>query len=75
MVALCPTSAVSSESLLFIRLYLDEDVHKRVAVALRLRHFDVVSAHEVGRCGLSDAEQLTFAAAEGRTLFSYNTAD
>lgn len=42
------------ESHLFIRLYLDEDVHKRVASALRLRRFDVVSAHEVGRWGLSD---------------------
>ena len=37
---------------LFIRLYLDEDVHKRVASALQLRAFDVVSAHEVGQWGL-----------------------
>lgn len=29
------------EAPLFIRLYLDEDVHKRVASALRLRHFDL----------------------------------
>jgi hypothetical protein len=28
-----------------IRLYLDEDVHKQVAVALRLRGYDAVSAH------------------------------
>ncbi|MEW5720055.1 MAG: DUF5615 family PIN-like protein, partial [Chloroflexota bacterium] len=63
------------ESALFIRLYLDEDVHRRVAVALRLRHFDVVSAHEVGRWGLSDEEQLTLAAAEGRALFTFNPPD
>lgn len=63
------------ESHLFIRLYLDEDVHKRVASALRLRHFDVFSAHDLQRWGLSDEEQLTYAAAEGRALFTYNTSD
>jgi len=66
---------VDPESPLFIRLYLDEDVHKRVASALRLRHFDVISAHEVGHWGLSDEEQLTYAATEGRALFTFNTAD
>ena len=63
------------ESALFIRLYLDEDVHKRVASALRLRHFDVVSAHELGRWALSDEEQLTLAAAERRALFTFNAPD
>ena len=63
------------ESSLFIRLYLDEDVHKRVASALRLRHFDVVSAHETRRWGLSDQEQLVYAAAECRALFTYNASD
>jgi len=66
---------VSPEAPLFIRLYLDEDVHRRMASALRLRHFDVVSAHEVRRWGLSDEEQLSYAAAEGRALFTYNAAD
>jgi hypothetical protein len=66
---------MSLELPLFIRLYLDEDVHKHMAFALRLRHFDVVSAHEVGRRSLSDAEQLTYAAAEGRAIFTYNTPD
>jgi len=59
----------------FIRLYLDEDVHKRVAYALKLRHFDVISAHELGRWGLSDEEQLSYATNEGRALFTYNTSD
>jgi hypothetical protein len=62
------------EPLLFIRLYLDEDVHRRVAAALRLRRFDAISAHEVGRWALSDEEQLNYATAEGRTLFTYNTS-
>jgi len=66
---------VTAEPPLFCRLYLDEDVHRRVAAALRLRHFDVVSAHEVQRWGLTDEEQLRYAAAEGRTLFTYNAAD
>ncbi|MGB9301358.1 MAG: DUF5615 family PIN-like protein [Anaerolineae bacterium] len=66
---------MSPEAPLFIRLYLDEDVHRRMASALRLRHFDVVSAHEVRRWGLSDEEQLSYAASEGRALFTYNAAD
>ncbi len=63
------------ESSLFIRLYLDEDVHRRVAAALRLRQFDVISAHEVGRWALTDEVQLTLAAAEGRALFTFNPPD
>jgi len=63
------------ESSLFLRLYLDEDVHKRVAAALRLRQFDVISAHEIGRWGLTDEEQLTLATAEQRALFTFNTPD
>ena len=66
---------MQAETSLFIRLYLDEDVHKRVAAALRLRHFDAISAHEVQRWGLTDEAQLTQAAAEGRTLLTFNTSD
>jgi hypothetical protein len=65
---------MEAEPSLFIRLYLDEDVHRRVAAALRLRRFDVISAHEAGRWGLSDEEQLRYAAAEGRSLFTYNAS-
>ncbi|MGH9932400.1 MAG: DUF5615 family PIN-like protein, partial [Pyrinomonadaceae bacterium] len=64
-----------SDDSLFIRLYLDEDVHKRLASALRLRQFDVVSVHELRRKGLSDAAQLDLAAQDSRALFTYNVAD
>ncbi|MCD6344605.1 MAG: DUF5615 family PIN-like protein [Anaerolineae bacterium] len=48
-----------------IKLYLDEDVHPKLSSALCARGYDVVSAHEVKRCGLSDAAQLEFAAQAG----------
>jgi hypothetical protein len=60
---------------LFIRLFIDEDVHPMVAAALRARGFDTVSAHEVGRRGLSDAEQLVFATAAQRALLTFNIVD
>src|SRR5215212_8105480 len=75
MAASLPREAVNDEALLFIRLYLDEDVQKRVAPALRLRGFDATNVHELQRKGLSDEEQLELAATEGRTIFTYNTSD
>jgi predicted nuclease of predicted toxin-antitoxin system len=60
---------------LFIRLYLDEDVHPGVATAVRRRGFDALSTHELGRWGRSDPEQLAYAAAEGRALFTFNAVD
>lgn len=60
---------------LFIRLYLDEDVHRGVAAALRLRGFDAVSAHDQRHWGLSDTDQLAYAAANERALFTFNTVD
>ncbi len=66
---------MSDDGSLFIQLYLDEDVHKRVAAALRLRHFDVLSAHEIHRLGVDDDTQLRFAAEHGRALLTFNTTD
>jgi len=60
------------EERLFVALYLDEDVYKRVAVALRWRLFDVVSAHEIGAWALSDEEQLALASRMDRVLFTFN---
>lgn len=75
MVALLHMETATPELPLFVRLYLDEDVHLRVANALRLRHYDVFSVHEAHRRALGDEEQLSFAAGEGRALFTFNTPD
>ena len=60
---------------LFARLYLDEDVFKDIAPALRARGFDAISVHELGHYGWSDTEQLSNAAAEGRVIFTFNAPD
>ncbi len=60
---------------LFIRLYIDEDVHESIAPALRRHGYDVLNVRETNHRGLSDAEQLAYAVAEDRTLFSFNAAD
>lgn len=56
---------------------LDEDMSYRVAEGLRQRGVDAISVHEVGRANrqVSDAEQLEFAAQQGRVLVTYNRAD
>lgn len=57
------------------KLYLDEDVHRKVAAALRLKGYDVISSHEVQKRSLSDYSQLEFAVSEQRAIFSFNTGD
>ena len=58
-----------------IRLLLDEDVQLRLAAALRAKGIDAISVQELGRRGMSDKQQLEFASAEGRALFTYNVGD
>ncbi len=58
-----------------IKLYLDEDVHKKVASALRLKGYDVISAHEVQKQSLPDYQQLEYAIAEQRAIFTFNAGD
>jgi uncharacterized protein with PIN domain len=58
-----------------IRLFLDEDVPQAVAVALRLRGYDVVTAQEAERKGSADVEQLDYAHSEGRIFLTHNIAD
>jgi predicted nuclease of predicted toxin-antitoxin system len=43
-----------------IRLYIDEDLSDRVAVALRSKGFDAISAHEVNMRSKTDKEQLDY---------------
>ena len=58
-----------------IKLYLDEDVHKKVALSLRLKGYDVVSAHEVQNQSLPDYKQLQYAISEQRAIFTFNIGD
>lgn len=58
-----------------IKLYLDEDVHKKIALALRLKGYDVISAHEIKKQGISDYKQLDYAISEQRSIFTFNIGD
>jgi hypothetical protein len=55
-----------------IKLYLDEDVHKKTAIALQIRGYAVLSAHEIGNWGITDFQQLEFAVAQGRAIYTFN---
>ncbi len=57
------------------KLYLDEDVHKKIALYLRIKGYDVVSAHEVKNQGLPDYRQLQYAISEQRAIFTFNVGD
>jgi len=58
-----------------LKLYLDEDVHKKVATALRLKGYDVISSHEVQKQSLSNYQQLEYAISEQRAIFTFNIGD
>lgn len=59
-----------------IPLYLDEDAQRTSLVrALRARKVDVLTANEAGQVGVSDDEQLAFAAAQERVIFTFNRGD
>jgi predicted nuclease of predicted toxin-antitoxin system len=58
-----------------LRLFLDEDVHAALAVALRKRGYDAVHTLETKRLGLSDESQLNFATQENRCLVTFNVGD
>jgi predicted nuclease of predicted toxin-antitoxin system len=57
------------------RLFLDHDVSRVAAEALRDDGFDVIAASEVGREAAADEEQLEFSASQGRVLVSFNVRD
>lgn len=59
-----------------IRLYLDEDSMRRSLVfGLRARNVDVLTAADADMINRQDESHLITAAASGRMLFTYNTAD
>ena len=55
-----------------VKLYLDEDISNLIAIILRSRGYDVVSAHEVGMRGKEDKEQLDYAIKNKRALVTFN---
>jgi predicted nuclease of predicted toxin-antitoxin system len=58
-----------------MRFLLDEDVNPAVAEIGAGLGLEVLSIHEIGRRGLSDEEQLRFAAFEDRILVTRNRDD
>ena len=59
-----------------IRLYVDEDAAQHAVVdGLRSHGIDVLTVLETGIIGESDEEQLTFAAAQGRAIYTLNVSD
>jgi len=55
-----------------IRLYIDENLSDRIAVALRSKGFDAISAHEVNMRGKTDKEQLEYATKHNRIILTRN---
>jgi predicted nuclease of predicted toxin-antitoxin system len=68
-----PDSASLEE--LFVRLYFDRHIMKRLAVDLRGRGYDVRTNEEAGNDTVSDEEQLLFAAAQKRAILTFNIRD
>jgi hypothetical protein len=58
-----------------VKLILDEDLSPAIALRLRRLGIDALSVHNTDRRGLSDREQLTRAASEGRCLVTRNRND
>ena len=52
------------------KLFIDEDVHDKLAGVLRSCGIDAMNAREVDRKGSSDEEQLRYAIFLKRELFS-----
>ena len=64
-----------SDTSLFIRLYLDEDVSVLVAQLLHPHGFEILTTREAHNLGSSDAAQLRYAAEHGLTLLTHNRID
>ena len=57
------------------KLFIDEDVHDKLAGVLRSCGIDAINAREVNRKGSSDEEQLRYAISQKRAIFSFNIVD
>ena len=55
-----------------IRYFFDQHIQSAVADGLRLQGIDVLTAQDAGRCGMDDADQLQFAAAQTRVVLTYD---
>jgi hypothetical protein len=59
-----------------IRLYVDEDAAEHAVVqGLRARGVDLLTTAEADRFGSSDEEQLAFAIAQQRTVYTFDVGD
>jgi len=56
-----------------VRFYFDQHMWASVAQGLRDKGIDVLTTQDAGRCGLTDPDQLAFAAAEGRVMVTFDT--
>ncbi|MGK7925888.1 MAG: DUF5615 family PIN-like protein [Spirulina sp.] len=60
---------------IFIKLYLDEDVHILIADLIRARGFDVITARDAGLLEKTDEEQLAYAVSQDRAIVTHNRVD
>jgi DNA-binding transcriptional MerR regulator len=59
-----------------IRLYLDEDILERSLIkALRNAGIDVSTTAEANNLSCTDEEQLIWATAQGRVIYTFNVGD
>lgn len=58
-----------------MQFLLDEDLNPEIATIGRGLGLDVLSLHELGRCGLSDEDQLRFSATQARIFVTRNRDD
>lgn len=62
-------------SQLFIDLYLDEDVNVVLADLVRARGFRVTTTQAAGQMGMTDENQLDFAASQRKAILTHNRVD
>ena len=53
-----------------LKFFFDECVDEDIAAALRAHDVDIKTTSDVGRKGLTDEEQLSFALAEDRVIYT-----